>query len=300
MTESDSYQIILDPVPEDKQPAAALFLSGCFSLPPASMRRIAASGPIAILSGLDGVQAETILAELTPALPENVTLRLSREGEDQDSSRLDWPAPPKIFGRPLEEFSLAAAVTTDEAPCPACGKMLRVKHDATGDFSIRLASESSRTVMIPNPASVASDKDPLFSGFKPLAADSVAFKSVRALQSGDTGFWGETQSAIDARPYQPPPEPARRNTDSSILGKSSGGLSAYMKPGVFAVVVGRSKDAAVVKKVAEIMGLSEDEARQKCLAPSLSVARDISLDEAKNLAARFKMLGARVRIAKPL
>lgn len=297
--ENDSYQIILEPVPEGKQSAAALFLSGCFSLPPVSTRRIAASGPIAILSGLDGIQAETIMAEIVPALPEGISLKTAREGEALDISRLDWPNPPKIFGRPLDDFALRISV--DEAPCPACGKMLRIQQSSDGDLSVKLVRESGKTVMIPNPASVDGDKDPLFSGFKPLAADSAAFASVRQLQAGDTGFWGDTRGAVFPAHYdEEPPDKPKAAKDSSLPGKSAVGLVAYMKPGVFAVILGRTKDPMVVKKVAEILGIGEDEAREKCLSLGTCIARDISLDEAQNLMARFKILGARVRIAKPM
>lgn len=297
MAENDSYQIILDPVPEDKQPAMALFLSGCFSLPPSSTRRIVASGPIAILSGLDGVQSETVLAELKSSLPEGVGLRVVREGADTEASRLEWPRPPKIFGRSLDEFTFETAAS--ESPCPSCGKMLRITRCPDGDMAVSLVRHSGRTVMIPNPDSTDSDKDPLFSGFKPLAADATRFASFRSLQAGDTGFWGDTRSNVEAAQYEAPPEPENRRNESHHTGKS-GGLAAYMKPGVFAVILSRTKDAPVVKNVAEIMGISEEEARQKCLSMGLCVARDISLDEAQTLLARFKALGGRARIVKPM
>ncbi len=301
METDDSYQIILDPAAEDKQQAVALFLSGCFSLPPASTKRIAASGPIAILSNLDGVQAETILAELSSSIPEGGSLRIVQEEDAADVSRLEWPRPPQIFGRPLSDFSLIIEET--EAPCPSCGKMLKVKTEKDGRLVIKLVHPAGNTVMIPNPNSEEGDKDPLFSGFKPLATDSCTFASMRQLQAGDTGFWSGSRSAMLPSSYETPSEPVKeqkKTAETATSARSAGGLAAYMKPGVFAVVLARTKDPQVVKKVGEVMGISEDEARQRCLSPSLAVARDISLDEAQTLLARLKMLGGRARIVKPM
>lgn len=303
MSEIESYQIVLDPVAEELQQAVALFLSGCFSLPPASTRRIAASAPIAILSDLDGFQAETVLTELEASLPDGASIRVVKEGDDQNASSLAWPKPPQIFGRPLDDFKLS--VSEDEVPCPCCGKMLKITKGPDGGIILKHPKEkktSNNTVMIPNPDSEDADKDPLFSGFKPLSSDSVGFAAFKSLKAGDTGFWGETRSHLVPEPYEPPPEPEKKPSakGSNPTGKTTTGLAAYMKPGVFAVILSRSKDPFVVQKVAETMGISEAEAREKCLQLSLCVARDISLDDAKTLGGTLKSLGGRVRIAKPM
>ncbi len=294
---------MLDPVPEELEQAVALFLSGCFSLPPASTKRIAASAPIAILSDLDGFQAETVLTELQASLPEGITLRAVKEGDDQDASSLAWPKPPQIFGRSLDEYKLQ--VSEDESPCPCCGKMLKITKGPDGNVVLKYPMKNrsgSHTVMIPNPEAEDADKDPLFSGFKPLASDSVGFAAFKSLKAGDTGFWGETSRHLVAAPFESPPEPEKKPSarESNSTGKTTTGLAAYMKPGVFAVILSRSKDPLVVQKVAETMGITEAEAREKCLQLSLCVAQDISLDDAKTLAGTLKSLGGRVRIAKPM
>ena len=73
-----------------------------------------------------------------------------------------------------------------------------------------------------------------------------------------------------------------------------------MTPGAFSLVVSRTKGPQAVKIIAEILGVSETEAREKCLGLGLCVARDISLDEAQNLLTRFRSLGAKARIVKPM
>ncbi|MDR2392338.1 MAG: hypothetical protein LBE84_11760 [Planctomycetota bacterium] len=92
--------------------------------------------------------------------------------------------------------------------------------------------------------------------------------------------------------------------DPALLGSQppNGGLSgrfAFMKRGAFAVMLGRTKDVQVIRIVSEIMGIPENEAREKCQTPGLCVAKDISLAEAQSLLARFKNIGVKVRIAKP-
>ncbi|MDR3211815.1 MAG: hypothetical protein LBU79_07860 [Planctomycetota bacterium] len=293
-----NFQIILDSVEEEKQPATALFLSGCFSLPPTSTKRIAASGPIAILSGLDGVQVEAILSELNPSLPEGVGLRVADDNEAGDVSRLEWPRPPKIFGCSLEEFAkpLEESVTT----CPVCRSRLKISRGGDGRFGVTSLNSHNSSIMIPNPESVDGDRDPLFSGFKPLAAETAGLASIRSLQAGDTGFWGDLRDSdmLDDAPEVNNPVDAPQPRDKSA--SSTGGMSSYMKPGVFALVISRTKDAAVVKNVAEIMGVTIAIARDKCLGLSTCVARNISLSEAQTLLARFRGLGARARIVKPM
>ncbi len=311
---SPTYQLILDKVPEEKQPDTALFLSGCFSLPPASTRGIAAAGPIALVSDLKKSQAEAILAELRPSLPEGVGIRVAAEEEGSRISRLQWPRPPKIYGSPLEDVAPARRGGPHEIKCPFCGGAISL----TDDFGIaatekRRDDTSFRAAPLP-------DRDPLFSGVKPLAADTGKFASIRSLQAGDTGFWMDHAHSAFAPPPRAEQERPGSGTGSGTGaatgtghgrgrgetsaakktgGRPAAGLAAFMKPGAFAVVVSRTRDVGTVKMIAEIMGLSEGEARERGLNLGLCVARDIALDEAQNLLTRFRNLGAKARIVKP-
>lgn len=294
----ETFQIVMEKVAEENQADAAMFLSGCFSLPLASTRSIAASAPIALLTDLERAQADAIVAELQPSLPEGAGLRVSPSG-DTNIARLQWPRPPRIYGRDVEDF--AAAEEPHDIKCPICGGMLRITRNGE---AVRAATpaERARSDTIFRPAPVpANDKDPLFSGVKPLASANANYASIRSLQAGDTGFW------MDNKGVFAPPPPSRDPAASSVPGetshskrtRSSAGLAAFMKPGVFAIVVGRTRDAQVVKMIAEIMGIPDAEARDKCLNLALTVARDISLDEAQSLLARLRNLGARARIVRP-
>lgn len=295
------FHIILEKVPDDKQPETALFLSGCFSLPPASTRGIAASGPITLLSDMTRAQAETVMAELTPSLPTGVGLRIVDATEAARFSRLQWPRQPRIYGRDLSEFEGVEA--SGEIKCPFCGGHLRVTSDGDGIKAVPASGEKKRVSDISGKLPQPSDKDPLFSGIKPLAAGNYA--SIRSLQAGDTGFWMDHGHSVFApAPIDPTPrEPARSGEGSNTknsTGKITAGLAAFMKPGAFALVVSRTRDAQTVKMISEIMGITEAEARDRCLSLGLCVAKDISLNEAQNLLSRFRSLGARARIVKPL
>lgn len=295
---TNDCQIIMAKVPEDKQPETALFLSGCFSLPPASTRGIAASGPIALLSDLSRHQAEAVMAELKPSLPQDVVLRIGTGKETSRVSRLQWPRPPRIYGRDLQEF--AESSTAHDLKCPRCGGLIRVVQDGGGLCAYPSGSERRRGDTAARPAP-SNEKDPLFSGVKPLATGTGNFASIRSLQAGDTGFWMDYSHSIFA-PTEPPVMEHRAGDTSHAkksTGKISAGLAAFMKPGAFALVVGRTREPQAVKMIAEIMGVTESEARDKCLSLGLCVAKDISLDEAQNLLARFRNLGARARIVKP-
>lgn len=297
-TPAENYQIILEKVPYEKQPDASLFLSGCFSLPPASTRGIAASGPIALISDLGKSQAESILAELDVTLPEGVELRLATGDEAAKISRLQWPRPPHVYGRELAEFR--AQRESHNLNCPHCGGRIRITRDAKGQINVSGAASERRRVSSRRLAPV-DDNDVLFSGIKPLATGTANLASLRSLQAGDTGFWMDySHNTIAPTPSEEQRSEGPGEGKKKGTAKSSAGLAAFMKPGVFAVVVGRTKEPQVVKTVADIMGTSEEEARTKCLSLGILVARDISLDEAQNLLTRFKSLGAKARIVKPM
>ncbi len=282
----ESCQIVMLEVPEPARADAAMFLSGCFSLPPASTRSIAASGPIALLADLGKGQAEAVVAELRPSLPDGVVLEI-RPGDDGEFARLQWPRPPRIYGRDVEDFAVAADVK-----CPVCGGMIRIVKDRDGLKAVALHAFQ------PAPAD---DRDPLFSGVKPLAAAASGYASLRSLQAGDTGFWMDNKGVFSAAAEErdAPPASVPAETSHSKRARSSAGLAAFMKPGAFSIVVARSRDPQVVKMIAEIMGVPEAEARDKCLSPAVTPVRGISLDEAQSLLARLRNLGARARIVRP-
>ena len=294
MLEPESHLLLLEKIPEERQEEAALFLSGCFSLPPASSRSIAASGPIVLLSGLDEARGQAILLELSGTLPNGVGLRLARESEITQTSRLHWPRPPRLYGRDLKEFSDEPA--SADLPCPICAGMLRVFRNGRKFGLAKAGPPIPADDAVAAGVAQASDKDPLFSGVKPLAGASADFPSVRALQAGDTGFWLEHGNL-----FSQPPEPLNGQKErGKAASQSKAGLSAYMKPGAFAVVLARTRENQAIKIVADIMGIGEDAARVKCQSLGLCVARGISLSEAQGLKARFNSVGVMSRITKPM
>jgi ribosomal protein L7/L12 len=295
------HQIIMEKVPPDRQPEAALYLSGCFSLPPASTKGIAASGPIALLSDLERRQAEAILKELVPPAPAGVALRVAGPGDKARVSRLQWPRPPRVYGSTLDEF---VKMDVEEIACPHCGGLIRVTREADGLQAVASGPDKRRSgeTDIQRPPS-SSDQDPLFSGIKPLDPDTSKYASIRSLQAGDTGFWMD--HGRNAFSPSPPPDESAASSHGGAAnakkstGKIQAGLAAFMKPGAYALVVGRTRDSQAVKMIADIMGLGENEARERALNLGLCVARDISLDEAQNLLIRFRNLGAKARIVRP-
>ncbi|MDR0362155.1 MAG: hypothetical protein LBJ46_05655 [Planctomycetota bacterium] len=310
MGDGGQYEIVLEEVDAEYQPAAALYLSGAFSLPPASTRRIAAATPLAILPGLSEPQASAVLKELSGSLPDGVRLRVAMAGATSDIGKLDWPTPPKIYGRDLEEFNRAPEHSI--TACPSCGRLLKVTYDPGGGIRIGLQGTAGKTVMIPNPASVASDKDPLFSGFKPIAEGVGDLASLRSLQAGDSSFWMEARQNFfpaagpepvrepHGRALQPDAAKSTHRDGSGFASSRHNGLVAFMKQGLYSVVLSRTRDPQAVKMLSDIVGLDESEVRDLAGSRSLCVARNIALDEAQTLLARFRSLGANARIVKPM
>lgn len=296
------YVLVMEKVPDDRQPETALFLSRCFSLPPPSARNIAASGPIALLADLSGPHAEAVLAELKTALPPDVVMRVAESSASLRISRLQWPRPPRIYGRAVNDFVTTG--DTQAIACPLCGGQLRIVKDGDGVKAVSAGGDRKKEVG-ESKRTLPNDDDPLFSGIKPLAAGSGNYASIRSLQAGDTGFWMDhshfaysTQPQSDSQAGERHEDPGTTTVKRTTV-RNAGGQAAFMKPGAFAVVASRTKDTATVRMIAEIMGIPETEARERSLALGLCVARDISLNEAQSLLARFKKLGSRARIVKP-
>lgn len=305
MSGMERYHIIMGKVPEEALATVALFLSGCFSLPPSSTRGIAASGPIALISDMTKRQAEAVLAEMSVTAPEGVSLSLADDRDAGKISRLQWPRPPRIYGSDLAVF--AGGRSRHDLKCPTCGCRVRVTVENDGEAKIAALDEpGAKDGGIPS-APAAGEGDPLFTGVKPLGFDSSHYASLKSLEAGDTGFWVDPHENASGRPVAAPPPGAEKkaNPEGAPGGKKGSirtvaGLAAFMKQGAYAVVLGRTRDNQAVKMVADIMGVSIDEAREKCLNLGLCVARDISLDEAQTLLARFQGVGARARIVKPM
>lgn len=301
MSKQDDFLIILDPVPTERQAETALFLSGCFSLPTSSTKGIAASGPIALLADLPRNRAESILEEMRASLPSGVSLRIVSGDEAGKLARLQWPRQPRVYGRELSEYG---DITNSEISCPHCGELIRVARDGSGLKAVPVR-DSKRSRISDRGQLDHENGDPLFSGVKPLVGADSNYASLRSLEAGDTGFWmdyGNKDPYSPAAPVEHPSESplAKDSThDRKGSGRSAAGLAAFMKPGGFALVIGRTRDSQTVKMIAEIMGISEGEARDKCLNLGVCVAKDISLDEAQNLLARFRNLGAKARIVRP-
>jgi hypothetical protein len=263
MPDSGLRHIVLEAVPDAFRKEAAGFLAGCFSLSPSVAMNIAASSPIAVLSGLSAACAAAILAEIGPAVPGGVSLRIGEDGDDGGLSQLQWPRPPHVFGRKLSEF--ADPAKSREADCPLCGGRIRLVEKGD-DFRLE--------------ASGAEEKNG---------------QSAYAL-IGEDG--GRPAAETERLPYRY----AGRREGDGALSKPAGapsGLAAYMKPGAFAVVVGKTREVQAIKLAAETMGLTQEEAWDSCQELGLCVVEGVSLAEAKSLKARFSNLGVRVRIARP-
>lgn len=138
MSDSGLRHIVLDCVPDGLRREAAEFLADCFSLSPSAAADIAAAAPIAVLSGLSAASAAAVLAEIGSFAPAGVSLRIVEEADDGDASRLQWPQSPRIFGRPLAEFS-----ENREVACPLCGGKIRFL-ERNEAFGMAAAGESAQ------------------------------------------------------------------------------------------------------------------------------------------------------------
>lgn len=96
-------------------------------------RPVVASAPIVLLEGLTEAQARAVHASLRNVETAGCKLEVYPAGspETDGCSKLRWPTPPAIHGRPLESYSQpgsapAVATAMAQISCPHCGGVFRV------------------------------------------------------------------------------------------------------------------------------------------------------------------------------
>ncbi|MGH7143435.1 MAG: hypothetical protein ACREJ2_04790 [Planctomycetota bacterium] len=110
------------------EPVAAA-LSAAFGQGMEWGRPVVASAPIVLVEGLTEQQAQAIHAALRPVETAGCRLGVHSIGaqEIEGFSKLRWPTPPTINGRPLEAYNAAGpAVPMVQIACPHCGNSFRV------------------------------------------------------------------------------------------------------------------------------------------------------------------------------
>lgn len=301
MEQDERFLVVLDPVPAEALDTVAGALATAMTLPVNMAKRIVSSCPIALLTRLRRGRAERLRNVLASAFAGNASVRVAPDQPDSLTSRLEWPLPPSIAGLRIDEYP-EDDLNLGKLACPSCGIGLDyLENGAGGHPELRVATTDNETIPIPvvggggdTTLLPSSDLDPLFSGLKPL--DSTAnLQAVKDLRAGKTGFWkidwGDRLSPVTDQPPM-----SRENGHAST---TRSGLAAYLPGGPFAVIINRSTDINVARLVAEVGGLPEDEAREKCLQPIFCVARDIAKAEAQTLLTRFEALHAKGRIVRP-
>ena len=298
----NTYNIVIGHMPLEIQAEVALALSASMLLPGNAAQRIVANAPIAILSDLSRLQAESIKTELLKSMPPGTDLVVAPDKSEEKISRLEWPQPPRINEKSLTDF---LRINFDhDLICPNCQEKLYLKTDDDKGLSLVKVecdlSQAPTSDFDKADDRLGADDDPLFAGlvdFGPIAD----LKAVQALNAGDTGFW----MGFDSRNL--PAAESNRMTFSEVEEKASAsgtirgasGLTTFMRPGPYAVVINGSQDIDVIRFTADLLGISENEAREKCLKHSLCVAKNIAREEAQSLLARLRSLKAEARIFRP-
>lgn len=111
---ADKVHIVAEAVAADRMADATRFLAECFSLPPASARSIAAGAPIVLLAGLSTALAAPVLRELQANAPEGVAFRVADGDTQDDLPQLQWPKPPRLYGRTPAELARRDSVRDEK------------------------------------------------------------------------------------------------------------------------------------------------------------------------------------------
>lgn len=132
LTPTTQYSIVLKGRYAGKDRSVAQALARAFGRDDAWGLQVVGGAPIIILDMLDAVQAPLIIDALKNVAAEGCLFEIL-QGLDPDISRVAWPAPPRIKGRLISEFTDPATMplgqgpsTTMIVPCPYTGLLMKL------------------------------------------------------------------------------------------------------------------------------------------------------------------------------
>jgi hypothetical protein len=121
------YAVVLRACPEERRPAVASLISKAFSLKDATCNTIIESTPIILIDQLDAESAAAMFIALDGIRQAGGSLEL-RCTEVSELPKIEWPKPPLVFKQTIASFATALQQT---APCPHCRQEVRLVDLAT-------------------------------------------------------------------------------------------------------------------------------------------------------------------------
>lgn len=321
---ASTYSLILRACPEGSRDPVAHLLGRAFSLKDSTCVSIASSTPIVLLTDLGKDEAAALGLVMVGLEHKGATVEITHQ-DVSELPKIDWPKRPMVFKRDISEFAEDFAALSLTAPGAnrsyTLQELLLVRLDPQTRPSGQAARPSTEfkganlPEVTPFSNQVLSTPTPT-----PVPAHTAAPRAPSAAGSGDTdaaarlnelfpeedgGFMpnnDDITSILDR--LLPDEEQGKAQQGSGPVGTgSSSGRMAAVPAGGFSVFLAKIADEArrakAVPLLAELSGLSNEEADTLSKKVIIPVVKGVTKDEAEAAKQRFAKIGILARVKGP-
>jgi ribosomal protein L7/L12 len=321
-----TYSLILRACPEGSRDPVAQLLGRAFSLKDSTCVSIASSTPIVLLTDLNKDEAAALGLVMVGLEQKGATVEITHQ-DVSELPKIDWPKRPLVFKRDIGEFAADFAalsltipgsnrsytlqellmVRLDPQTRPS-GQATRPSTEFKGANLPEVTPFSNQALSAPTPTPVPAHT-PAPRAPTPTAGggDSDAASRLNELfPEEDGGFMpnnDDITSILDR--LLPDEEQGKAQPGSGPVGQgsSSGRMATVAASGGFSVFLAKIADEArrakAVPLLAELAGLSNDEAEALSKKVIIPVVKGVTKDEAEAAKQRFAKIGILARVKGP-
>ena len=321
-----TYSLILRACPEGSRDPVAQLLGRAFSLKDSTCVSIASSTPIVLLTELSKDEAAALGLVMVGLEQKGATVELTRE-DVSELPKIDWPKRPLVFKRDLVEF--AADFTAIALSVPGSnrtytlmelllvrldpqsrplGQMSRPSTEFKGAQLPEVTPFSNQVLSSPTPTPVPTNTQ----APRPPAAsanhDGDAVSRLNELfPEEDGGFMPNNDDITSILDRLLPDEEQGKNAQPGSgpvgQGSASGRMATVNAPAGFSVFLAKIADEArrakAVPLIAELSGLSQEDAETLSKKVIIPVVKGVTKEEAEGAKQRFAKIGILARVKGP-
>lgn len=320
-----TYSLILRACPEGSRDPVAQLLGRAFSLKDSTCVSIASSTPIVLLTELNKNEAAALGLAMVGLEQKGATVEITLE-DVSELPKIDWPKRPLVFKRDISEFAGDYSALSLNVPGSNRSYSLLELLLVRLDPQSRPSGQSSRAstefkggalpevtpfanqVLAPAPTPTqASAPAPRAPAASAPAAEGDAVSRLNELfpEEDGGGFMPNNDDITSILDRLLPDEEkgAAQGADVPGMGSTSGRMAALSAPVGFSVFLAKIADEArrakAVPLLAELAGLSNEEADALSKKVIIPVLKGATKEEAEAAKQRFAKIGILARVKGP-
>jgi ribosomal protein L7/L12 len=320
-----TYSLILRACPEGSRDPVAQLLGRAFSLKDSTCVSIASSTPIVLLTELSKDEAAALCLAMVGLEQKGATVELTIE-DVSELPKIDWPKRPLVFKRDIAEFASDFAALSLNVPgtnrsytllelllvrldpqSRPVGQAGRASTEFKGAHLPEVTPFSNQALSSPTPTPVPAHTQAPRAPAASATNDGDAVSRLNELfPEEDGGFMpnnDDITSILDR--LLPDEEKGVAQPGSGPVGQSSGSgrMAVTTAPAGFSVFLAKIADEArrakAVPILAELSGLSNEEADALSKKVIIPVVKGVTKEEAEAAKQRFAKIGILARVKGP-